>query len=232
MLSDGTEFDSELIVWTAGNAATRLMRNHTDLPHTERGLVQVRADLRIGTDANPVTDAWAAGDDAAVPDLASPTEGAFTVPNAQNAVRQGKLLAKNLVRTLRGREPKQYVHHSLGAVATLGSGEGDLPVPADRHQGLPRVADASRVPRPCGPDVGPQGARLRDLGWPRRSTAGTSCRWPRSSVRGRRSRPRSAYRRSVRASRSVRLSRSLGPAGGRVGRTARVSRSVRVSRDE
>ena len=124
VLSDGTEFDSELIVWTAGNAATRLLRNHTDLPHTARGLVQVRADLRIGTDTDPVPDAWAAGDDAAVPDLASPTEGAFTVPNAQNAVRQGKLLAKNLVRTMRGREPKQYVHHSLGAVATLGLGKG------------------------------------------------------------------------------------------------------------
>jgi NADH dehydrogenase len=124
VLSDGTEFDSELIVWTAGNAATRLLRNHTDLPHTERGLVQVRADLRIGTDTDPVPDAWAAGDDAAVPDLASPTPGAFTVPNAQNAVRQGKLLAKNLVRTMRGREPKQYVHHSLGAVATLGLGKG------------------------------------------------------------------------------------------------------------
>ena len=33
VLSDGAEFDSELIVWTAGNAATPLLRNHTDLPH-------------------------------------------------------------------------------------------------------------------------------------------------------------------------------------------------------
>ncbi|MEV5968014.1 FAD-dependent oxidoreductase [Kribbella sp. NPDC051952] len=124
VLSDGTSFDSELIVWTAGNAATQLLRNHTDLPHTERGLVQVCADLRIGTEDNPVQDAWAAGDDAAVPDLASETPGAYTVPNAQNAVRQGKLLAKNLVRSLRGREPKKYVHHSLGVVATLGLGRG------------------------------------------------------------------------------------------------------------
>jgi NADH dehydrogenase len=124
VLSDGSEFDSELIVWTAGNAATRLLRNHTDLPHNERGLVQVRADLRIGTDAEVMTDAWAAGDDAAVPDLASSKPGAYTVPNAQNAVRQGKRLAKNLVRSLRGREPKDYVHHSLGAIATLGLGTG------------------------------------------------------------------------------------------------------------
>jgi NADH dehydrogenase len=124
VLSDGSEFDSELIVWTAGNAATRLLRNHTDLPHNERGLVQVRADLRIGTDSAVVPDAWAAGDDAAVPDLTSSTPGAYTVPNAQNAVRQGKLLAKNLLRSLRGREPKNYVHHSLGAIATLGLGTG------------------------------------------------------------------------------------------------------------
>ena len=124
VLSDGTEYDSELIVWTAGNAATRLVRGHTDLPVTERGMVQTRADLRVGTEADPVPDAWAAGDDAAVPDLASPVAGAFTVPNAQNAVRQGKRLAKNLLATLRGREPKKYVHHTLGSVATLGLGIG------------------------------------------------------------------------------------------------------------
>lgn len=122
VLSDGTEFDSELIVWTAGNAATRLLRNHTDLPHNERGLVQVRADLRIGTETEVIPDAWAAGDDAAVPDLASGK--GYTVPNAQNAVRQGKVLAKNLLRSLRGRAPKNYVHHSLGVIATLGLGSG------------------------------------------------------------------------------------------------------------
>jgi NADH:quinone reductase (non-electrogenic) len=124
VLSDGTEFDSELIVWTAGNAATRLVRSHTDLPVNERGLVRVRADLRVGSDADPVPDAWAAGDDAAVPDLTSPLPGTFTVPNAQHAVRQGKLLAKNVLATLRGRKPKKYIHHSLGAVATLGLGNG------------------------------------------------------------------------------------------------------------
>jgi NADH dehydrogenase len=46
------------------------------------------------------------------------------VPNAQHAVRQGKLLAANLVADLRGRQPRQYLHHSLGTVATLGIGQG------------------------------------------------------------------------------------------------------------
>jgi NADH dehydrogenase len=124
VLSTGEEFDSDLIVWTAGNGANPVTGKHTDLPTDERGLIVVRPDLRIGTEAAPVSGAWAAGDDAAVPDLASPVPGARTVPNAQHAYRQGKLLAHNIAATLHGREPKEYVHHSLGAVATLGLGRG------------------------------------------------------------------------------------------------------------
>ncbi|MEV6968679.1 NAD(P)/FAD-dependent oxidoreductase [Hamadaea sp. NPDC051192] len=123
VLSTGEEFDSGLIVWTAGNGANPMVRSHTDLPINERGLLVVRADLRVGTEAEPVPDAWGAGDDAAVPDLAL-GHGAVTVPNAQHAVRQGKLLAKNIVASLRGRPPKPYVHHSLGTIATLGLGRG------------------------------------------------------------------------------------------------------------
>jgi len=124
VLSTGEEFDSELIVWTVGNAANPMVHSHTDLPVDQHGMLVVRADLRVGTDAEPVPDAWAAGDDAAVPDLAADRPGAATVPNAQNAVRQGKLLADNIAATLRGREPKPYLHHSLGTVATLGLGRG------------------------------------------------------------------------------------------------------------
>jgi NADH dehydrogenase len=124
VLSTGEEFDSELIVWTVGNAANPMVRSHTDLPIDQRGMLTVRADLRVGTDAEAIPDAWAAGDDAAVPDLAADRPGAATVPNAQHAVRQGKLLAKNIVATLRGRDPKPYLHHTLGTVATLGLGRG------------------------------------------------------------------------------------------------------------
>jgi NADH dehydrogenase len=71
-----------------------------------------------------VADAWAAGDAAAVPDLTSPDHRSLTVPNAQNAVRQGKLLAENIMAVRAGRKPRPYIHHSLGAVATLGLGRG------------------------------------------------------------------------------------------------------------
>jgi NADH dehydrogenase len=124
VLSTGDEFDSGLIVWTAGNAANPVVAKHTDLPLTDRGSIVVRADLRVGTETEPVPDAWAAGDDAAVPDLASAVPGATTVPNAQHAVRQGRRLAKNIVAALRGRMTVPYRHASLGVIATLGLGTG------------------------------------------------------------------------------------------------------------
>jgi NADH:ubiquinone reductase (H+-translocating) len=123
-LSTGESFDSDLIVWTVGNGANPMVRSHTDLPINAQGMLVVQADLRVGTPSSPVPDAWGAGDDAAVPDLAAFSPGAATVPNAQHAVRQGKLLARNLVASLRSRPLKDYKHHSLGTVATLGLGRG------------------------------------------------------------------------------------------------------------
>lgn len=136
ILSNGMEFDSGLVVWAAGNASNPIVHNHTDLPVNERGLVVVRADLRVGTETDVVADVWAAGDDAAVPDLAI-GNGVYTVPNAQHAVRQGKRLAKNIVATMRGRKAKDYVHHSLGVVATLGIGRGIFQYRGIVIKGLP-----------------------------------------------------------------------------------------------
>ncbi|MBX7554551.1 FAD-dependent oxidoreductase [Streptomyces sp. NPDC004232] len=137
VLSSGEEFDSALIVWTAGNASNPVVHNHTDLPVDERGLLVVRPDLRVGTDDEPVSDVWAAGDDAAVPDLASPTPGAHTVPNAQHAVRQGKRLARNIAASLQGGRIRDYRHSSLGVVATLGLGRGIFQYKSIVIKGLP-----------------------------------------------------------------------------------------------
>lgn len=123
-LSTGESFETDLIVWTAGVMANPTIVRHTDLPIEERGRVQVRADLRVGTDDDIVADAWGAGDVSAVPDLSGGGVGGNCVPNAQHAVRQGKLLAKNIVAVLRGEDPVQYFHKNLGAVAGLGIGVG------------------------------------------------------------------------------------------------------------
>jgi NADH:ubiquinone reductase (H+-translocating) len=122
-MSTGESFDSDLIIWTAGVMANPVLRN-TDLPRDERGRLRVGADLRVINDDGVVADAWGAGDVSAVPDLTGGGVGGFCVPNAQHAVRQGKLMAKNVVGQLRGDTPVEYFHKNQGAVAGIGLYEG------------------------------------------------------------------------------------------------------------
>ena len=65
---------------------------------------------------------FAAGDIAAVPDLRRP--GECCAPNAQHAVRQAKVLARNIVAYLRGGQLKPYRHAYAGSVAGLGHHQG------------------------------------------------------------------------------------------------------------
>ena len=122
-LSTGEKFESDVIVWTAGVMAHPFVRN-TDLPLDERGRVTAKATLQIVNGENVVDGAWTAGDVSAVPDLSGGGVGGFCVPNAQHAVRQAKLLAKNIVAQLRGEKIEEYVHYNKGAVAGLGVGVG------------------------------------------------------------------------------------------------------------
>lgn len=123
-LSTGDRFASDLIIWTAGVMANPVVRA-TDLPLDDRGRITALATLQIARDGDVVPDAWTAGDVSAVPDLSStPGPGGFCVPNAQHAVRQAKLLAKNIVAVLRGEAPREYIHANEGAVAGLGLWNG------------------------------------------------------------------------------------------------------------
>ncbi|EAR24498.1 NADH dehydrogenase, type 2 [marine actinobacterium PHSC20C1] len=118
-LSTGESFQSDTIVWTAGVMANPVVRS-TDLPVEERGRIRVQADLRVINDDGVVEGAWGAGDVCAVPDLTGGGVGGFCVPNAQHAVRQAKLMAKNIVASLRGEGTQDYFHKNQGAVAGLG----------------------------------------------------------------------------------------------------------------
>ena len=122
-LSTGETFASDVIVWTAGVMAHPYVRN-TDFPLDERGRITAKATLQIVNGEDVVEGAWTAGDVSAVPDLSGFGVGGFCVPNAQHAVRQAKLLAKNIVAQLRGEGIKEYFHKPLGAVAGLGIGVG------------------------------------------------------------------------------------------------------------
>lgn len=122
-LSTGEVFESDVIVWTAGVMANPVVRN-TDFPLDERGRITAKATLQIIEGEKVIDGAWTAGDVSAVPDLSGGGVGGFCVPNAQHAVRQAKLLAKNIVAALRGEGIREYVHYNKGAVAGLGIGVG------------------------------------------------------------------------------------------------------------
>ena len=115
-LTDGTSMPTETLVWTAGVAASPLVRG---LGETLHGRVVVGADLRLpGAEG-----VFALGDSTAVPDLAKQrdgVEGAVCPPTAQHAMRQGKVAADNVLSTMGGRPLREYFHKDLGLVVDLG----------------------------------------------------------------------------------------------------------------
>ncbi|MGH8775206.1 MAG: NAD(P)/FAD-dependent oxidoreductase [Jiangellaceae bacterium] len=146
VLDDGTELDSDTLIWTAGAKANPVLAN-TDLPLDEKGRIRCRADLRI----DGVDNAWAAGDCAAVPDLTSDVPGTTVGPNAQHAVRQAKRLGDNVAAVMRGRAPEDYRHKYVGSVASLGLHEGVAEVYGVKLKGFPawfmhRTYHLSRMP--------------------------------------------------------------------------------------
>lgn len=122
-LSTGESFESDVIVWTAGVMAHPFVRN-TDLPLDDRGRITALASLQVVDGDKLIVDAWTAGDGSAVPDLSGGGVGGYCVPNAQHAVRQAKLLAKNIAASIRNQPVKDYFHKNMGAVAGLGIGVG------------------------------------------------------------------------------------------------------------
>jgi NADH:ubiquinone reductase (H+-translocating) len=122
-LSDGQVLETDIVIWTAGVKAQSMLGG-TGIPLDDRGRICAQADLRVVDGDEVLEGMWTAGDVARVPDLSGGGVDGFCVPNAQHAVRQGKILSKNLVAVLRGEETSNYVHKNLGAVAGLGIGYG------------------------------------------------------------------------------------------------------------
>lgn len=133
--SPAGNIDTDTLIWTAGVMAAPFLKNSTDLPVDDRGRVRVGADLRVTGDDGVVADAWAAGDNAAVPDLTGAGPGGFCVPNAQHASRQALTLAKNILAARNGDELEDYYHENLGAVAGLGAYKGVASVKGKSFEG-------------------------------------------------------------------------------------------------
>jgi NADH dehydrogenase len=114
-LTDGSRIDAATIVWTAGTQPNPLVKT---LPcRTEKGRVCVDEFLRVPD----WPGVWAVGDCALVPD---PATGGFHPPTAQHAIRQGKVLARNILRQLRGEAARPFRFRTIGQLASLGRRTG------------------------------------------------------------------------------------------------------------
>lgn len=123
-----TAIEAGTIVLAAGMEPNPLVAT-LPLARDRRGRLVVAATMR----SPDRPEVWALGDCAAVPD----PHGNPYPTLAQHAIRQAKVLARNIAGVLAGREPKPFVYDTLGIMASLGGGKGLGTILKVRVRGLP-----------------------------------------------------------------------------------------------
>jgi NADH dehydrogenase len=103
---------SNTLIWTAGVKPSALLAT-LPCPRSKQGAVVVNEHLEV----SEYPGVWALGDCAAVPDSRT---GRPYPPTAQNAIRQGELLADNIVVSLRNNSKKNFSYRPVGVLASLG----------------------------------------------------------------------------------------------------------------
>ncbi len=114
-LSDGTSIHTRTLVWTAGTAPNPLLAALAC--SKEKGKLIVDENLEIP--GRP--GVWALGDCAAIRDRQS---GRLYPPTAQHALRQGKVVAHNVIAAIRGTAKQPFVFSTIGQLAAIGRRTG------------------------------------------------------------------------------------------------------------
>nr|QNO51105.1 nitric oxide reductase FlRd-NAD(+) reductase [Methanosarcinales archaeon ANME-1 ERB6]QNO53797.1 nitric oxide reductase FlRd-NAD(+) reductase [Methanosarcinales archaeon ANME-1 ERB6] len=97
--TDGTELHYDVIIWTAGIKPNSLLENlELGIPK-EKGWLKVDPYLRV----DGMKDVFAVGDTAYFEN-----EGIRSGQNVEEAERQGKLAAENIIRTMKGKKLERY----------------------------------------------------------------------------------------------------------------------------
>ena len=139
-LSDGETVPARTVVWTAGVKPSPAVAA-LGLPLDREGRVLVDRTLRVddrvlgAEHAQAGAHVWAIGDCAAVPDPSRP--GYACPPTAQHAIRQGRLVARNIAAALAGGRARPFRYRTKGVVAELGGGEAVAITLGLRWRGLP-----------------------------------------------------------------------------------------------
>jgi NADH:ubiquinone reductase (H+-translocating) len=111
-LTPGGTIATHTVLWTAGVAPNALVAA-LPLPKDHHGAVMV--DEHFAVQDHP--GLWAIGDCAHVP---NPHDGTYA-PLAQNAEREGPVLANNILASLRGEPLRTFDYQLIGTFASLGT---------------------------------------------------------------------------------------------------------------
>jgi NADH:ubiquinone reductase (H+-translocating) len=139
-LADGETIAARTVVWTAGVKPSPVVAR-LGLPLDQEGRVVVDATMRVDDRAPPPSSSpssahvWAIGDCAAVPDASRP--GQPCPPTAQHAIRQGRLVARNVAATLAGGSARPFRYRTKGVVAELGNRQAVAITLGIRWRGMP-----------------------------------------------------------------------------------------------
>ncbi len=133
-LASGQEIAARTVVWTAGVKASPAVAS-LGLTLDREGRVLVDSTLRVTDTVAKAGVVWALGDCAAVPDAARP--GQACPPTAQHAIRQGRLVAKNVASVLAGGRARPFRYRTKGVVAELGRNKAVAITLGVRWSGFP-----------------------------------------------------------------------------------------------
>ena len=122
-----TFIETDTFIWTAGSRPNPVLES-LGLSLNKRGQIPVTSELQVEG-----KNLWAAGDCAEIPDLVT---GKNCPPTAQYAVRQGKVLGKNLAATFKGKPLTTFEFKMLGSLAALGHQLAVAEVFGKRFSGL------------------------------------------------------------------------------------------------
>lgn len=123
-LSGNQEIDTHTVISTIGSTVSDIIKNSN--LELEYGKIKTNNFLQIQGYEN----VWAIGDAALIPNkekdsmLFKQKKIAYSPPNAQFAVRQGSLLAKNIKNYISGKKLNEFKYKSKGSLASLGSRDG------------------------------------------------------------------------------------------------------------
>jgi NADH dehydrogenase len=142
VLSDGRSIPARTVVWTAGVMPSPVIAR-LGLALDPNGRLAVDRTMRVeGQESEPAGAAaggagtvWAIGDCAAVPDASRP--GQPCPPTAQHAIRQGRLVARNVAATLAGGRVRPFRYRTKGVVAELGHNQAVAITLGIRWRGFP-----------------------------------------------------------------------------------------------